>query len=87
MWSSFEDFGLTQSVCEKTHRRGGILDYAIASDNISINVKSNSFITSSDLSFCFSLSNVKQRKSQNQLMYRNSRKFDFQGFFNLLKPS
>ena len=86
MWSSiFEDFGMTQCVCEKTHRSGGILDHVIASDNISINVKSNSFITSSDHSFCFSLSNVKQRKSQNQLMYGNWRKFDFQGFFKLLK--
>ena len=74
--SFFEDFGLTQYVSEKTHRGGGILDHIIASNNISINVKSNSFITSSDHSFiCFSLSSVKQRKSQQRLMYRNWKKF------------
>ena len=63
MWNSFfEDFGLTQYVSEKTHRSGGILDHVIASNNILINVKSNSFITSSDHSFiCFS--SYKQRKS------------------------
>ena len=70
IWNSFfEDFGLTQYVSEKTHRSDGILDHVIASINISINVKSNSFINSSDHSFiCFSLSNVKQRKSQQRLV-------------------
>ena len=79
MWNSFfEDFGLTQYVSEKTHRSGGILDHVIASNNISINVKSNSLITSSDHSFiCFSLSSYKQRKSQQRLMYRNWKKFDW----------
>ena len=61
----------TQYVSEKTHRSGGILDHIVASNNISINLESNSFITSSDHSFiCFSLSSVKQRKSQQCLMYR-----------------
>ena len=79
--SFFEDFGLTQYVSEKTHRSGGILDHIIASNNISINVKSNSFITSSDHSFiCFSLSSVKQRKSQQRLMYRNWKKFHSDGY-------
>ena len=85
IWNS--DFGLTQYVCEKTHRSGEILDHVIASNNISINVKSNSFITSLDHSFiCFSLSRVKQRKSQHRLMYRNWKKFDSEGFIKLLKP-
>ena len=35
-----KDFGRTQYVCEKTHRSVGILDHVIASNNISINVKS-----------------------------------------------
>ena len=83
MWISFfEDFGLTQYVSEKTHRSGGILDHIIASNNISINVISNSFITSSDHSFiCFSLSSVKQRKPQQR--YRNWKKFDSDGFIKL----
>ena len=87
MWNSFfEDFGLTQYISEKTHRSGGILDHIIASNNFSINVKSNSFITSSDNSFiCFSLSSVKQRKSQQRLMYRNWKKFDSDGFIKLYK--
>ena len=34
----------------------------------------------------FSLSNVKQHKSQQNLMYRNWNKFDFEGFIKLLKP-
>ena len=87
MWNSFfEDFGLTQYVSEKTHRSGGILDHIMASNNISINVKSNSFITSSDHSFiCFSLSSVKQRKSPRRLMYRNWKKFDSDGFIKLIK--
>ena len=82
MWNSFfEDFGLTRYVSEKTHRSGGI-----ASNNISINVKSNSFITSSYHSFiCFSLSSVKQRKSEQRLMYRNWKKFDSDGFIKLFK--
>ena len=84
--SFFEDFGLTQYVSEKTHRIGGILDHIIASNNISINVKSNSFITSPDNSFIFfSLSSVKQRKSQQRLMYRNWKKFDSDGFIKLYK--
>ena len=63
-WNSFfEDFGLTQYVSEKTHRSGKNLYYVIASNNISINVKSNSLITSSDHSIiCFLLSGIKQRK-------------------------
>ena len=87
MWNSFfEDFGLTQYVSEKTHRSGIIFDHIIASNNISINVKSNSFITSSDHSFiCFSLSSVKQRKSQQRLMYRNWKKFDSDVFIMLFK--
>ena len=86
MWNSFfEDFGLTQYVSEKTHRSGGILDHIIASNNISINVKSNSFITSSDHSLiCFSLSSVKQRKSQQRLQYRNRKKLDSDGFTKFL---
>ena len=33
VWNSFfEDFGLTQYVCEKTHRSGGILHHVIASN-------------------------------------------------------
>ena len=83
-WNWFlEDFGLTQYVCETAHRSGGILDHIIASNNISINVKSNSFITSSDISFiCFSLSIVKQRKSQQQFMYRNGKKFGSDGYWS-----
>ena len=74
-------------VCEKTHVAGGIFDYVITSNNISFNVKLNGFITSSDHSFIhFSLSIVKQRKSQHQLMFRNRTKFDFEGFVKLLKP-
>ena len=84
IWNSFfEDFGLTQYVSEKRHRSGGIPDHVIASNNYSINVKSNSFITSSDHSFVsFSLSSVKQRKSQHCLMYRNWKKYDFEGFLS-----
>ena len=87
MWSSFfEDFGLTQYVFEKMHGIGGLLDHVIASNNISIKVKSNRFITSLDHSFiCFSLSSYRHRKSQQRLMYRNWKKFDFDGFNNLLK--
>ena len=87
MWNSFfEDFGLTQYVSEKTHRSGGILDQVIASNNILINVKSNSFITSSDHSFiCFSLSSYKQHKSQQRLMYRNWKNIDSDCFIKLLK--
>ena len=82
----FEDFGLTLYVSGKMHRSGGILDHIIASNNISINVKSNSFITSLDHSFiCFSLSSVKQRKSQQRLMYRNWKKFDSDGFIKLFE--
>ena len=77
---------MTQNVSEKTHRSGGILDHVIASKNISVKVKSNIFISSLDHSFiCFSLSSVKQRKSQQLLMYRNWKKFDFEGFINILK--
>ena len=88
MWKLFfEDFGLTQYVCEKTHRSGRILDHVIASNNISISVKSKSFNISSDHSFiCFSLRNVKQRKSQQQLMYGSRKKFDSQAFIKLMKP-
>ena len=87
IWNSFfEDFGLTKYVSEKTHRSGGILDHVIASNNISTNIKSNNFITSSDHSIiCFSLSSVKQRKSQRRLMYRNWKKFYSEGFIKLLK--
>ena len=87
IWNSFfEDFGLTNYVSEKTHRSGGILDHVVASNNISTNVKSNSCITSSDHSFiCFSLSSVKQRKSQRRLMYRYWKKFYSEGFIKLLK--
>ena len=84
IWDSFfEDFGLTQYVCEKTYSTGGILDHLIASNNISINVKSNSFIT---LCTIRSLSIVKQRKPQHQSVYRNWKKVDSEGFVKLLKP-
>ena len=83
----FEVFGLTQYVCEKTHRSGGIVEHVIASNNIFINVRLNSFITSSDCSFiCSSPNNVKQRKSQRQLIHRNWMQFDCEGFMQLLKP-
>ena len=84
--SFFEDFGLTHYVSEKTHRRVGILDHLIASNNFSINVKLNSFITFSDHSFiCFSISSAKQRKSQQRLMYRKWKRFDPKSFIKLLK--
>ena len=83
----FEGFGLTQYVCEKTHVARGILDHYMASNNISIICKLKSFITSSDHScICFSLSNVKKRKSLQQLMHRNWKKFDSEAFIKLLKP-
>ena len=34
----------------------------------------------------FSLNNVKQRKPQQQLMYRKWKKFDSEAFIKLLKP-
>ena len=88
MWNPFlQDFGLTQHVCEKTHRSGVILDQVTAPNNISINVKSNNLITSLDPSFiCFLFSSVKQLKSQHCLMYRNWKNFDSNVFIKLLKP-
>ena len=72
----FVDFGLTLFNCKKLHR-SGILFHVIASNNISTNVKTNSYFTSSEQSFiCFSLINPKQRKSQQQLMYRQLKKFN-----------
>ena len=87
IWNSFcEDFDPTEYVSEKTHRDGGTLYHVIASKNISINVKSNSFITSSDQSFiCFSISSVKKRKSRKRLMYRNWKKFESEGLIIFFK--
>ena len=69
----------------KTHRSGVILEQVTASNNISINGKWNNLITSLNPSFiCFSLSSVKQRKSQHCVMYRNWKKFDSNVFIKLL---
>ena len=81
---TFEDFGLIQYVSDITYRSGGILDQA--SNKFHYNVKSNSFISSTEYLFiCFSLSNVKQSKSQHQLMCRNWTMFDSECFIKLLK--
>ena len=53
-----DDFSLVQHVGSETHKRGGLPDHVLSSENMSIEVTTNSFLTKSDHSvICFSFFN------------------------------
>ena len=70
-----DDFSLVQHVGSETHKRGGLPDHVLSSENMSIEVTTNSFLTKSDHSvICFSLNIFSTKRTQQ--LFRNWKKFN-----------
>ena len=84
-----ENLILVQHVENETHKKGGLLDHVISSNNMCIEVTKNPFFTTSDHSaICFSLNGLFVYKPTQEIVCQNFKNiadiYD-EAFLNFLK--